>query len=284
MRKIQRVINGIFRLLFGEFNGVQVFLYPMTLFWWMDSYDFYYAMTGLLTKQRHLFPLSIFLLLLLYVLFLIIKNSSAILKENGRNTETEKRSLYAMVINLHKILLIAVLAVGLVYVLAAFLKYYYAIHIPLKMFFPYIFRGFSVFLIIFYTLINTWTKPFRLGGLSMNRSIVRVRRQYRQHPELYGMHALVLVMMIVIGSFIYNLMVLNLFYPVVGAIGFSPDLFMTVPSSIPALLYDIFILGVAFMLSNLLFSPIVMIISFYSDKLHPHLQLAGNAKNNAETD
>lgn len=283
MNRLQKVIHGIFNLLFGDFNGVQVFLYPMTLFWWMDSYDFFYAMTGLFTTHRHLFPLLIFMLLLLYVIFLIIKNSSSILSDQRKNTETEKRSFYAMVIDLHKILLIALLVIGLIYVLAAFLKYYYRIQMPLKTIYPYVLRGFSIFLILYYTLKNSWTKPYRELGLSMERAYVKVRKNFVQYPELYGTHAIALFLMIMLGSFIYNLMVLNLFYPIVAAIGFSPDLFLTTPVSIAALLYDIFVLGVAFMLSNLFFSPIVLLISHYSNRFHPEIQLARSALTDAKT-
>ncbi len=280
---MHHLIHGTFRLLFGDFNGVQVFLYPMTLFWCIDSNSFLYSVTGLLTTYRHFFPLSLFLLLFLYIVFLVIKNYSSIIGDEKPVSSAGKRSFNMMVIDLHKILLVALAIIGLVYILAAFFKYYYDIRIPLKMIYPYIFRGFSIFLILYYLLKNIWTKPFREAGLTMERAFIRTRREYREHPEPYAMHAIVVGLMVVLGAFVYNLLILNLIYPLISATGISPNLYLTPPSSIPALLYDIFILGVAFMISNLLFSPMVMLISHFIKPLHPHTQISRTLQRNAET-
>lgn len=276
------LINGTFRLLFGEFNGVQVFLYPMTIFWCIDSNSFLYSVTGLLTTYKHFFPLTLFLLLFIYILFLVIKNYSAIIGDEKPVSAGEKRSFFMMVIDLHKILLVALAVIGLLYVLAAFLRYYYDIRVPLKTIYPYIFRGFSIFLILYYLLKNTWTKPFRKAGLTMERAFIKTRREYRQYPEPYAMHAVISGLMVVLGAFVYNLLVLNLVYPLISTTGISPNLYLTQPASIPALLYDIFILGVAFMISNLLFSPIVMLISHFIMAFHPHTQISRTLSRNAE--
>ncbi len=273
MDRSRRVIHSIFSLLFGEFNGIQVFLYPMTLFWWIDSDSFLYAITGLLTAHKHFFPLCLFLLLAIYIAFLILKNSSALLSDTGTNSSTQKRSLARMIIAVHQTLLITLIISALIYVVAGFLSYYYGIKVPLKSIYPFVFQAFSVSLILFYVLKNAWTEPYRSRGISMEGSVNQLRKQFAEHTEKYAIHAIVLVLMILISSFIYNLLIMNLFFPIVEALGFAPKLLLLPPSGIGALLYDVFIFGVAFMLSNLLFSPIVMVITHYSDKLHPHIQI-----------
>ncbi len=269
MTALHRFIHGLFKLLFGDFNGIQVFLYPMTLFWWIDSDSFISAITGLLTIQRHLFPLCLFFLLLIYLAFLIVKNSSAIFPEGRPVTGSDRDSFLRMVIEVHKILLITIVSSALIYVVAAFLKYYYGILVPLKLIYPVVFRGFSILLILYYTLKNAWTETLREEGKSMETAFRAVREDWDKRPLAYAGHALALVLMIIIGSFLYNLIILNLLFPLVGVHGPGLKVLLIPPENIGALLYDVFIFGVSLMLSNLLFSPLAKVIMHYSDRFNP---------------
>ena len=133
MKLVHNAIRIIFKLLFGDFNGVQVFLYPLTLFVWIDDLSFSFVVTGLLTVYKHYFPLFIFLLVLLYVFFLILKSHSVYLYNYPDSSLQEKRFFRNSVINIHLGLLFVVIG-GVLYMLATF-QYYCHIQDTLR---PYI--------------------------------------------------------------------------------------------------------------------------------------------------
>ncbi len=284
MNKLQKLLIQTFSLLFGDFNGVQVFLYPMTLFCWVDTNSFLYATTGLLTTQKHLFPLAIFLLIFVFILFLVLKNVSGIFDAIYPLQEGDKAAFRQVVINLHKFLLIVIIAAALLYVLSVFLKYYYNVRVPLKSIYPIVIRFLGIFLLLFYGLRFIWTKPFRENESDMQKACIKLRIDYKAHRNLYSAHALFYVLMVIVGAFIYNILVLDVLYKIFGWLNFSPNLYFTPPASILALLYNIFIIAIALLLSNLLFSPLVKVITHIAERLHPHLYLAKAATENDEKD
>ncbi|HNT52843.1 MAG TPA: hypothetical protein PKH19_05520 [Candidatus Syntrophosphaera sp.] len=277
MNMIHKLIQSIFDLLFGDFNGIQVLIYPMTLFWWIDSDSFLLAITSLLTNQRQLFPVGIFFLLLLFLLFLIIKNSSSIFSNNKTTLSAEKRSFGLMVIEVHKLLLIMVIAAVLLFVLASFLRYYYGISVSLKTIYPVMFRLFGIVFILFYSLKNCWTQSYREQGKSMERSALLVLRDFSRQQQEYLAHALALVVLTLVGSFIYNLIILNLLLPLFVEDGRGLQLMLLPPTGIWSLLYDVGVFGIAFLLSNLLFSPLVRVIVHITNRLSPQQPKPGGS-------
>lgn len=270
MPLIHRALHLVFRLLFGDYTGVQVFLYPMTLFCWIDGLSFSFVITGLLTIQRHFFPLFIFILLFMYIAFLIIKNHSNILSDEHPNSPEEKRIFGRMVINVHLVLFVTLICFGILYVLATFLSYYYHIRIPLKLIYPEAFRFFSIMLILYFGTLNYWMQAYRKRNISLNHAQRLVRRDIKARPLPYALYAVFLCLFMVLGSYVYSYLVLNLIFPITLAFGFSPQLLLIPVTNIPALLYDVLILGAAFMLSNLLFSPLSLLISHYASIFHPY--------------
>lgn len=270
MPLIHRAIQGLFKLLFGDFSGVQVFLYPMTLFCWIDGLSFSFVVTGLLTIQRHFFPLFIFLLLFLYIAFLIIKNHSITLSDGQPHSTEEKRLFGRMVINVHLVLFVTLICFGILYVLATFLSYYYHLRIPLKIIYPNVLRLFGILLIFYYGTLNYWMQPYRRRGISVAHAQRLIKRNYDTHALPFALYVLFLGLFMILGCYVYNYLVLNLIFPATLAFGFSPQLLLVPVTTIPALLYDVFIMGAAFMLSNLLFAPLSLLISHYASIFHPH--------------
>jgi hypothetical protein len=283
MNKLQKFLVQIFSLFFGDFNGVQVFLYPMTLFCWVDTNSFLYAATGLLTTQKHFFPLAVFLLIFVFVIFLILKNVSGIFDAIYPLQEGDKSIFWQTVINLHKFLLIIIIAAALLYVVSVFLKYYYDIRVPLKSIYPIAIRFLGILLLLLYGLRFIWTKPFRENEFDMQEACGKLRNDYKAHRNLYAVHALFYILMVLVGAFIYNILVLDVLYRIFAWLNCSPNLYFTPPANILALLYNIFIIVIALLLSNLLFSPLVKAITHIAEKLHPHLYLAKAAVKNDET-
>jgi len=270
MKLVHNAIRIIFKLLFGDFNGVQMFLYPLTLFVWIDDLSFSFVVTGLLTVYKHYFPLFIFLLVLLNVFFLILKSHSVYLYNYPDSSPQEKRHFRKAVIDIHLGLLFVVIGSGVLYMLAAFFNYYYHIRIPLKAIYPYSFRLISALMIILLACLHYLMLPHRKAGASITRShrnlIVGIRRQ----PWSYLLYSVVLCVSAVLASFIFDYLVGQWIFPILLAFNLSPELIMLPVNGFPALLYDVAILGAAFMLSNLLFSPLALLIGNIADKLHPY--------------
>lgn len=277
---IHKILIRIFRLLFGEFNGVQVFLYPMTLFYWINTDSFLMATTGLLTSQKYFFPLVVFLLVSIYIAFLVIKNYSALHSGRRPHPESEKTSFNLTVIGLHKLLLITLFIIGLIYIVSAFLKHFYGISLPLRGIYFALIRFVSVALILGYALRNSWTRPYREQGLDIRRALALVRNDYRHHYGRYLLHGSAYILMTILASAIYNLIILNGFY----LIGISPNLYLAGTTSFPTLFYDLFVICVALIISNLIFSPLVMLVAHLADKFHPHQYLIAPEAPSGETD
>ncbi len=285
MTAVQNIIRFIFKLLFGSFNGIQVFLFPLTLFWWIDSSSFWYAVTGLVTIKRHYFPLTIFLLLLFYIAFLILKNHSYIVGKDSLWNNPDRGDFFDAVIDIHATLMITLICFGLLYVFAAFMRYYYGITVHLRVIYPFAFRAFSILLILYYVVFYSWLKPYRIRNLSIKRARRLLQCYWRNHPLGFVSYVLNLVLIIIACSVVYHFLVKNLLLPCLPtqislkvkipllplslSTQISLRLFLMPLNNIYALLYDIFVFAVAFMLSNLLFSPFMAIFRHLADKIHP---------------
>ncbi len=267
---LHRAQIRIFSLLFGDFNGVQVFLYPMTLFYWIDTDSFLLASSGLFTSQKYYFPLVVFILVFIYTAFLVIKNYSALHSDEHTHPQAERTSFYLTVIDLHKALLLIMVTAALIYLVSAFLRHYYGIEVPLQTLYLALGRIVCVLLILVYALRNSWTRPYREQGMELRRAGVMVQRDYHAHQGRYLLHGSVYALLAILVSALYNLLVLNVFYSLFSLIGISPNLYFAATSGFPALFYDIFVLCVSLMLSNLLFAPLVKLAVHLAEKFHPH--------------
>lgn len=266
---MHKILIRIFSLLFGDFNGVQIFIYPMTLFYWIDTESFLWASTGLFSSQRYFFPLVVFLLAFIFMAFLVMKNHCALYSDVWPHPPAEKRSFNLTVIGLHKLLLIILFAVGMIYLVSAFLNYFYGIALPLRVIYLMLARIVCVLMILGYAIRNSWTRPHREKGLDITRASALVRKDFRERQGRYLLHAVVYALLAFIFSAFYNLIVLNVFYLIFSIVGVSPNLYLAVTSGFPALFYDILVICVALMLSNLLFSPLVKLGVDLSERLHP---------------
>ena len=67
MKDVARIV---LKVLFGSWNGIQIFFYPMLIFFWFDSTSMVKWFSELLNTQVHQLPLTLFLLVFLYIGFL----------------------------------------------------------------------------------------------------------------------------------------------------------------------------------------------------------------------
>jgi hypothetical protein len=258
---------GLLRLLFGSFNGMQVILYPMALVFWLNINSFQYVSIGLFTSHKYYFPLLIFLVVFILVVLLILKNYSELSHPNQKLSQEQKNSIAHTIIGLHKILLVVMFAVGLIYLVYAFLNHYYGISLPLSTIYTSLARFVSVGLILGYALRNAWTSPHRENGMDVRRALVMVRKDFRSRPRPFLLHGFSFIIMALLACGIYNNIVMNVLDFFIGRTGFS--LHLAHATGLLPLIYDVFLLFVALLLSNLVFSPLVLLVNSLSHKMIP---------------
>ncbi len=258
---------GLLRLLFGSFNGMQVILYPMALIFWMDINSFQYVSIGLFTSHKYYFPLLIFLVVFILMVFLILKNYSELSDPCQKPNQAQKNSIALTIISLHKALLVVMFAVGLIYLVYAFLNHYYGISLPLSTIYTGLGRFVAVGLILSYALRNAWTSPHRENGMDIRRALVMVRNDFRSSPRPFLLHGFSYIIMALLACFIYNKVVMNVIDFFIGRTSFS--LHLAHATGLLPLLYDVFLLFVALLLSNLVFSPLVLLVNSLSHKMIP---------------
>lgn len=270
MTTLHKILIRIFSLLFGDFNGVQVFLYPMSLFYWIETESFLVASSGLMTSQKFYIPLVVFLLILILMGTLAMKNLSALVSDKYPHPEAEKTSFIQTVIGMHKLLLLILGGFALIFLATALLNQFYGLSLPLQTINLSLARLLSAILILYYALRNSWTQPYREQGMDLRKALAEVRRDYGQKQTSYLLHGALYVMLAVVFSAIYHLVFVRGTYLVLTVLGVDPNLYLAVPSGLVTLLYDIFVLFVAMLISNLLFAPLVKLAVHLAGKFHPH--------------
>lgn len=261
------------RYFFGEFNGVQVFLYPGLLLYWLDSESLVYVIGGLFSVHVHYFPISIFFILSLYIAFILLKKYTMHFKDSLRHTQVERNNFKAFVVDLHEKLLIVLVILMLAYVFAAFMKYFYGIQVPMKQIFAMATRVICVFLIIYYYLTHLWLEPIRKMGHSPENSRLRAMHYIKHNPFSFLRYSIVVTLMIVLSSRLYYGIVAYFLHPLFTSVTGGGDnvfTFIMIPfDGGYALVYNVFVIGAAFMISNLFFAPLVFVVHYLAKLIHP---------------
>ena len=118
--------------MFSGYNGVQIFLYPVLLFFWLSHESAMMSFTTLLGRRLHYLPLVFYFVLLVYVGFMVMKIYTGVFDGSGRQYQNRLEEFYDLVIRLHRYLFYTVIILMIFYVLTKFLSYFYSIELPLK--------------------------------------------------------------------------------------------------------------------------------------------------------
>lgn len=259
-------------LVFGSFNGVQVFLYPGLLLIWIESFSLVEVVSSLLTNQVHYIPICMFLILFIYMMFILLKNHSYLM--NPIATRQHDAHLFReFAIDIHVKLMIVIISFMLMFVLVSFLKYFYGILLPIKRIFSMAVQILGTSLIMYYYVLHTWLQPLRSKGYSFNGSKLRVQVYARKHPVLFVRFTVFLIAVMVLASRIYTIVLPNFILPTLGIfsdiVDVHPHLSFYPLTSNLAVVYNVFILAAAFVVSNLFFIPLILPLRWLVRSLHP---------------
>lgn len=279
------VVKIVIKVLFGSWNGIQIFFYPMLILFWFDSTSLVKWFSGLLNTQVHQLPLTLFLLAFLFICFLLIKFYSFLQIRAG--VQAMNKDLVRYILDLHKGLLLILLVAIMIYVLSSFLDYFYGIKIPIRRIYASLFQYLSLTLIIFYYIQSVWTKPFIQRGYGIDRSINMVIAFGRKSPISILRYSGLIVLVIVATVKIYQLLVFNVISMFVdyldSVVVDGVQLRLVSASSSWGVLYNVVLILTAFLISNILFAPLTVAGEYLLQKVHPIKMRESNAQKKSQT-
>lgn len=161
----------------------------------------------------------------------------------------------------------------LMFVLVAFMKYFYGIQLPVKKLFAMSVQILGTSLIMYYYVLHTWLQPWRNKGYSFAGSKLRIRVYARLHPVLFVRFTVFLVAIMVLASRVYTIALPYITIPILSIFAEIVDLhphlsFYPLASNLAAV-YNVLILATAFVVSNVFFIPIIMPLRWLVRNLHP---------------
>lgn len=276
MRRFSSFLRGLLKAMFSGYNGVQIFLYPVLLFFWLSHESAMMSFTTLLGRRLHYLPLVFYFVLLVYVGFMVMKIYTGVFDGSGRQYQNRLEEFYDLVIRLHRYLFYTVIILMIFYVLTKFLSYFYGIELPLKKGLMYAFRLFTSSIILFYYVYTMWLKPYREQHYSTRHCQLKCYVWVVKHP--FQAFKFTLIMLLIMSAIvrIYLLAISYVFIPLqdffYGATGISLSIMLQPVNKISSVAINIFLLSAAFLLSNLLFYPFIYVGDRLSLALHPILR------------
>jgi hypothetical protein len=259
------VLEAVFKMLFCGFNGIQVFLAPLTMLYLVRSDTMLSSITSLLSFRIHFFPLIIFLIILFYMLFMLGKLR---LFHHGRLSEYIDKT-----VDLNLSILTIVLIALIFYAVTAFIAYFYGIRGALKPGLALLFKLFTSLLLFYHYALDVWAHPFHKRGYGSLRSY-RALQVWVSHNKLLFIRFSLLMLAAVLASvrvfqLSLNFVILPVFEGIRHYLGLDFRLSFVSFNRIGDVFINLLVLVSVFFISNLIFYPIVYAVNHVLVKLNP---------------
>gem|GEM_PF-533937 len=277
-RNLSVIGKLITEALFGKYLGAQVFIAPITLFYLIKSDSLLAAGTSLISLNIHLFPLLVFLIMAWYVIFMIIK-LKLLIKGSGSD-------YLDSIIQLNVSLLALVLIALIIYALATFMAYFYGIRETMKHAMYFLFKFYTALMIIYQYLYNDFLKPLSKPHYSRIRTERIFLAWARNRKMLLLRYTLLMFLVILAATRLYQLIIQYALIPFLEGVKTyaGMDIRITLSSfiGIGDVLYNVLLCILAFLISNLLFYPLVLVIEYLIHKYLPFEMLLRNYRAEAK--
>ncbi|MCB5263876.1 MAG: hypothetical protein WCQ73_00425 [Candidatus Cloacimonadaceae bacterium] len=273
MNRIQQSLRYLLKAMCSEYNGIQVFLYPGTLFYWLSGSGLLDSFSSLMSMRMHFLPLVFFTVLLAYVAFMVLKIYTTIFDGPHRIYPKRLSDFWDHVINLHLYLFLTVIVLMVFFVLSKFVSYYYGIDLPLRQGVWLFFRAFTILLILFYYIRSMWIRPFKQREFSLRRSERHCLAWMSRHFWAAMKYTAVILLLVLVAIRLYLIVIVVIISPVLSVLGSligQKLIIELIPVfSMGSIFYNVFMLFAAFMLSNLFFYPIIKLGQSLLMAMHP---------------
>lgn len=266
-------LRFMLRAMCSQYNGIQVFLFPGTIFYWLSSTSLVWSFSSLINSRLHYLPLVFFLVLFAYVCFMVLKIYAALFDNQHARNSHRMEEFYDYVIGLHLTLFITVIVLMVFYVLTRFLAYFYGIQLPLNKGVWFTFRVFTVLLILLSYLRSMWLSPLKNKHYG-----IRLRERYclawiLRNPFAALKFTFVMIVLLVSAVRLYQLIIVMVYSPALAYLASISGLKLNIElhpvTELSSVFYNVFMLFAAFMLSNIFFYPIIMLGQLLVDAMHP---------------
>ncbi len=266
MDYIRHIIKATMNMLFGEFSGIQVFLAPITLLYLIESQSILSSLTNLFSFKLHYFPLIIFLVLLFFVIFMVIKMRLVDYIDSAHFVDR--------IIELNLFVLTAVIVALIYYALSGFFAYFYGIKGTLKPGLAIIFKLVTATIIVHQYLLNLWLTPYRKRGYGIMRSTLACKAWFRWNKLSFYRFSVLVVAFILLATRLYQLVISYLLIPGLDSVKetFNIDfrLVLFPFNSVPQVFANVLIMFIALLVSNMLFYPFMYAVTHVCRILSPN--------------
>ncbi|MCD8479244.1 MAG: hypothetical protein LRZ88_02785 [Candidatus Cloacimonetes bacterium] len=272
MTKASSLLRGFLKAMFSDYNGIQVFLYPGTIFYWISNASIVLALSTLLSVRLHYLPLSFFGRLSDLYLLHNDEDIHHLFRATSGKPAFGLRVLGCCYPLAHQILCGAVGRDDF-FVFTEFMSYFYGIKIPLKHGIMLFFRLFTILLIIAYYIPAMWLKPYRKRRYGKKRSELLCYAWIIKNPLQAVKYSGMLFLVMLAAVRAYVIVIAYAYDPLLYALndflGVNLHVELLPITKLWTVVYNLFMLAVAFMLSNLCFFPIIKLAQLLADALHP---------------
>jgi len=267
------ILRAILKAMCSNYNGIQVFMDSGSLFYWLSSTSLLWAFTSLFQLRIHYLPLVMYLIMFVYVGFMILKIYTSLFEGPHKLFPNRMNEFFDYIIKLHLYLFITLMVLMVFYVFTKFLSYFYAINLPLNRGIWITFRGFTIVLILAYYVRHMWLLPLRQRGYDVGRCECYCLAWIKRNPIAALKYSAILVVLIVLAVRMYQIVIYYILSPLLVYLttlsGLKLNIELLPVSGVGSVFYNVFMLFAAFMLSNLLFYPIIHLAQMLVTPLHP---------------
>ncbi|MEN6444835.1 MAG: hypothetical protein ABFC98_02175 [Candidatus Cloacimonas sp.] len=265
------------KVLFGDYNGIQVFIAPITLLYWIDSKSLVSSATSLLSFRIHYLPLLSFLIIFAFVLYMLIKLKLLYSCSSDEYLE--------LLIQLNVSVMALVLIGLIIYALSNFIAYFYGIKGTIKSGLYLLLKIYTCILILYHYMSNVVLTPFYQKQYSYKYALKSFLIWARKNRLTLLSYAIVVILMVFFAVRIYEIVLQYALIPFINIIGnqigFSFQFQLYPFMALQDIFSNFLVLVGAFLVSNLCFYPIIQLLSFLLNYFLPfsHILRSNYAQN-----
>ena len=267
--KVLNLIREILNVLFGDYNGIQVFIAPVTLVYWIDSNSLITSATSLISFRIHYLPLLAFFTILAFVVFMLVKIKLLYPCSGSEFID--------LTIQLNVSVMALILIALIIYALSNFLAYFYGIKGTVKSGLYLLFKLYTAILILYHYLINVVLAPFYRRRYSHLHALKNFLVWARHNKFLLFRYVLLIVMVIFFAVRVYQIVLQFLIIPAINSIsdftGFDLKFKLYPFLGVSDIFTNLLAIFGAFTVSNLLFFPIIWVLKYLVDRFLPFSNL-----------
>jgi hypothetical protein len=267
---MNKIINAILYYIFGEWNGVQNFVAPTVLLFLFNQSSFINWMTGVLTYQRFFLPLLVYCIVLFSVIFLCIKVLVQWKDEYANHKPRAGVSVFRdflipFIIKLHKWLLLFLTVIILIYVIKNAYTFVYRGSFPLFVIYYWVLRVGTIFMTLYLFVFLQIAIPIVKKGRSLNWAQQYFHKFIIKRWKSVFPIITVQLLWIYVSILLFTLAIEQL--QNLNDLGFLTTngkpievIFMKV-HNLKQFIYNASVLCASFLVSNLLYSPLMLLAS-----------------------